>query len=551
MSAREANKENGPGLSTGRRRQLRAVAREALGFNDLSAGQLEALSSVLDGRDTLAVMPTGSGKSAIYQLAGAMMAGPTIVVSPLIALQQDQARSLAEVDAGEAATLNSTLSDSQRRELLGDVAEGEVEFIFIAPEQLADGGLVERLRSAEPSLFVVDEAHCVSEWGHDFRPDYLLLGPLIESLGHPTVLALTATAAPPVQEAICEKLSMNGARVIQYGMDRPNIWFGVRRFENDSDKRRSLVEAARSEPKPGIVYVATRPEAEELAGELSDDGLAVELYHAGLPAKRRKEAHGRFMASDSAVMVATKAFGLGVNKADVRFVFHYDVSDSLDSYYQEAGRAGRDGQPARALLFYNPGDLGRQRFFAGTRLKEEDVAAVMAAAQGQRHSTLNDLGARTGMSRRRLVRLLNYLSDAGAVRFVSSDRVRFPGAAASADAVADAEDVSERQRDFLSSRIDMMRLYAESDDCRRRNLLGYFGEEVEPCSNCDNCDAGLVKAEAAAQGRARRVRHEAWGEGEVMRWEGEDRAVVLFETAGYKTLDLPTALERGLLTELP
>src|SRR4051794_12423538 len=280
----------GSGQQMGEMNEIAHVARERLGFERLRPGQAEAVRAVLGGRDTLVVMATGAGKSAIYQLAGWLIDGATLVISPLISLQRDQIENIEEGQPGEAAAIDASVSEARREERLEELADEELEFLFLAPEQLAREETVDRLAGANVSLLVVDEAHCISEWGHDFRPDYMRIGPLVERLGSPTVLALTATASPPVREEIVERLRMSTPELIIRGFDRPNIRLEVDRHHAERQKRRALVERAKTLGGPGIVYAATRRGAEEIAAELEKAGLRARPYHAGLPKSERDEA---------------------------------------------------------------------------------------------------------------------------------------------------------------------------------------------------------------------------------------------------------------------
>jgi ATP-dependent DNA helicase RecQ len=537
------------------KRQIRRAARELLGYEALRPGQDQAIASVLGGRDTLAVMPTGWGKSAIYQISAARLPGPTLVVSPLIALQRDQVESVA-AEVGGAAQVNSAISRGDRRQAFADLAAGELEFLFLSPEQLANPETLERVRAASPSLFVVDEAHCVSEWGHDFRPDYLRLGAAVEALGHPTILALTATAAPPVREEIVARLGMREPHVIVQGFDRPNIHMAVERVSQEADKQRALAAFVAEARRPGIVYVATRKRAEQVAEALRASGVEAEAYHAGMRAGDRERAQQRFMGDEAEVMVATTAFGMGIDKPNVGFVCHYDISDSIDSYYQEIGRAGRDGEPADALLLYRPEDMGIRRFFTGGGQVEAatvaEVAQTVADADGP--LPLTELKEETGLPESRLTIAIHRLQDSGVLRLLPSGQVELvelpEDLAAAAEETVQAQ---ERHRRYERSRLEMMRGYAETRDCRRRFLLNYFGEQRdEPCGYCDNCEAGRAAETPVDQPFlvGSQVRHSSWGAGQVMSYEGE-KIVVLFDEVGYKTLDAALALERGLLTAEP
>jgi ATP-dependent DNA helicase RecQ len=530
------------------------LAKEKLGIEELHAGQLEAIEAVLAGRDTLAVMSTGYGKSAIYQLAGELLGKPTIVVSPLIALQRDQVEAIEDhIGDGEAAELNSTVSPKKRRELIEALERGEHEFVLLAPEQLAKPEVLEDLAAIEPSLLVVDEAHCISEWGHDFRPDYLQLGAFAERLGRPTILALTATASPPVRREIVERLGMEDPAQVIRGFDRPNLHFAVRRFTEAREKEAALVEAVAAAAKPGIVYIATRKASEELAEALRKAGVNAAAYHAGLPSKRRGELQDAFMDDEVEVIVATTAFGMGIDKPNVRFVFHAGPSDSIDSYYQEVGRAGRDGEPGEVVLFYRPEDEAIRRFLGGAGgIGGEDLEAVGHAVEDDGgEADPMALVERLELSRSKVLEAVGRLEQAGWLEVADDGDVRrAPGGPSLEEAVQEGVRESGERREFDRTRLEMMRSYAETEGCRRDHILSYFGEEHDiPCFYCDNCDAGLVKPDTSPRPFpiGAPVTHKSWGPGEVQRYD-RDRVVVLFESVGYRTLDLGLVEEEGLLT---
>jgi ATP-dependent DNA helicase RecQ len=471
---------------------ISAAAQKLLGFKSLRAGQREAIQSLLEGRDTLLVQPTGSGKSAVYQIAGSLLAGSTIIISPLIALQKDQADSIQASDLDETVVLNSTLSTSEHRETLEHIEEGEVEFIFLAPEQLRNPENLDRLRNAGVSLFAIDEAHCISHWGHDFRPDYLELAHVIEALDHPVVLAMTATASKEVCSEIIERLGMRDPRVFVHGFDRPNISLRVDLFSEEDEKLEAVVKRVEFAEKPGIVYVATHKHAESLAKELKDRGVDAVFYHGGLKAKDRDEIQDRFMKGQVPVIVATNAFGMGVDKPDIRFVYHADVSDSVDAYYQEIGRAGRDGEPSEAVLFYRPGDISAQRYKTGAgRVNSADLRAITdALVSKDKSASPQELSHDTGLSQRKIINIVQKLEEVGAAEKLSSGEIQLLQQKTPAQMMEAASEQQQVLKDVRSRRLQQMQQYAEGRGCRRAFLLRYFGDDFSgPCGNCDRCEA--------------------------------------------------------------
>jgi ATP-dependent DNA helicase RecQ len=564
-AARPARRALGPSRRARTTADIQRAARELLGLDELLPGQAQAIRAVLDGRDTLAVLPTGGGKSAIYQIAGALIPGSTVVISPLLALQRDQLLSIQGMEAGPAAALNSTLRAGQRADTLERIGGGGLEFVLLAPEQLSDPDVLDALAASQPSLFVVDEAHCISDWGHDFRPDYLRLRGVVERLGHPTVLALTATAAPPVRDEIIARLEMNDPAVIVHGFDRPNIALAVTAIGDARQKTDALVDAVANAEPPGIVYAPTRRATEELAQALAAAGVAAEAYHAGMAAAQRQRVQDAFMSDAGAVdvIVATTAFGMGVDKPNVRFVFHAAASESLDAYHQEIGRAGRDGAPARAVLFYRAEDIGLRRYFAARgRLGEDAFEKVIRTLRASRRRLgAAEIAARVGLSKPMTIRALDRLAEVGACR-LDGGTARAIATERSAEALAaEAVALEERRASYDRSRVEMMRAYAETRECRRSFLLNYFGEGAEgACGNCDN-DARLDREAAAGPVAGApstagpfelnsRVRHVTYGEGTVQHYD-DGGLTILFDDAGYHTFDVAHSIEEGLLRPVP
>ena len=515
------------------------VARSLFGHASWRPGQRAAVGAVLDGRDCLLVAATGSGKSLVYQLPAALQGGLTLVVSPLLALQSDQLEGLPPALRDRGARLSSDQSRSERESTL-DRAE-ELLFVVLAPEQLANEEVRRRLRAARPARAVVDEAHCVSTWGHDFRPDYVRLGQLLTELGEqgaPQLLALTATAAPPVRRDITARLGMRDPEVVVTGFARDNISLTVEWCTDEAQQHERVAERVRATEGAGLVYARTRRAAEEYAALVAAEGKRSAVYHAGRRAAERRDVHRRWLEGDLDVVCATSAFGMGIDKPDVRYVVHAQVPESVDTYYQELGRAGRDGDPADAVLLYRPEDLALGRFFAGGVPSEDDVRRVLEARAEVTDRA--EVARRAELGTRRAGRVLNLMREV-----------------VDQEGEVTVEAVLERaqaRRRLERSRVDMIRAYAEGDGCRMAFVLGYFGEAVDaPCGRCDRCRAGdgaLPPGDEVSYAVGQPVTHTAFGTGIVVADEvggRTEQVTVLFDDHGYRTLDVAVVHQQGLL----
>lgn len=500
---------SGPGLGDGRRRRRRrrrgaatpvptelpidspemaAVVRRLrqFGLREFRPGQERVVRNVLACKNTLAIMPTGSGKSLTFQLPGMVLEGVTIVVSPLLALMKDQTDKLRKRGI-HAARLDSTLTTVGEREMLQEIEEGVRKLIYVTPERAASPDFKEELGGRPVALFVIDEAHCVSQWGHDFRPSYLNLKRAIELLGRPPVLALTATATPRVVEDIQERLALREPEVVHLGFARPELIFEVRSVPDEKAQVRRLVRLVRRIKGSGIVYASTINTVEALSGALSRLGMRVGKYHGKMSKEDRDTEQHKFMKNQVRVMIATNAFGLGVDKPDIRFVIHYNLPGSIEQYYQEAGRAGRDGKPARGILLWRPGDEDVQKHFNIQKYPGRDQVRSVVAALTAGPGKLEEIALRAGVPQKKAQVVLAMLEESQLAKELPGPIWSPAENAADEATVWRAAEAYRKKREGDRERLQAMLDYAEGRKCRVQYLLGYFGEEAPACSRCDVC----------------------------------------------------------------
>lgn len=459
---------------------LEKILYQYFGHTSFRTGQKETIQSLLDGRNTLAMLPTGTGKSVCFQLTGYLMEGSVLIISPLLSLMQDQVEQMLKRGEKRVVALNSFLSPLEKKRVIANL---EIyKFIFLSPEMLSLEYVIEKIKRLNISLLAIDEAHCISQWGYDFRPDYLKLGAFRERIGSPLTLALTATATPDVREDIIGKLCIGNAARIEASVDRPNIAFHIERCRHEVEKKQRAIILAKALKKPGIIYFSSKKSAEEVAGILRENGLQRTMaYHGGLDQEQRILIQEQFLNGQLDVICATSAFGMGVNKEDVRFVIHYHMPMQIESYLQEAGRAGRDGKPSIAILLYTEGDEQLQSFLAEGELPSiRQLEAFFSHAQWQSMGKLKEEQVE---------------SIYASIGFTDTQSRWMTAFLDEEDRTSSLKESAVKAKKYVTARttakignIYKMKKWVDTDSCLRNYLLNYFDESGLPGKRTHCCD---------------------------------------------------------------
>jgi len=489
--------------------------QEVFGYSAFRPGQLDVISAALAGEDCLTIMPTGAGKSLCYQLPSVMLPGLVLVISPLIALMKDQVDGLNSNGRARAAFLNSSLHPAEQQRVREGMEGGAYDIVYVAPERLRSSRFLEALEGADLSLLVVDEAHCVSHWGHDFRPDYLHIADAFPRARRPTVLAVTATAPPRVREDVRAQLGMEDCRVVALPIDRPNLELGVRYTPSEEAKLDAVRQiVSRHKGESGIIYCGTRAGSEQVAAFVDQVlGVPSQAYHAGVPQADRAQIQESFMAERTVIVAATNAFGMGIDKENIRLVLHLRMPDSLEAYFQEAGRAGRDGRQSECTLLYDPEDRALLEWFAtSSEVALDDVqrlwdvmwklSSEQGGAEGDLMIAERDLSGASGLKEIGVARAIELLCAQGPLlRGVDRGRemaLRMKGERIPPETLTALDRLSEARQRARRTQLRTIIEYAETNACRRQTVLAYFGERLgrKPERCCDNCSA---RAGAPAQ----------------------------------------------------
>lgn len=550
--------------------------KKHFGFSGLRDGQDLVVSGIMEGRNVLVVMPTGGGKSLCYQLPALCREGVCLVVSPLIALMKDQVDALVSKEI-PATMINSSLSFPEQKERLAAMKEGSYKLVYVAPERFGHEGFMKALAEVDINLVAVDEAHCLSQWGHDFRPDYLKLGRAIESLGSPQVVALTATATPRVRDDIVKHLHLEDPVTIVRGFARENLHFRITACDTHKEKYKRLYELVKLH-RTGIIYCSTRKKVDQVHEALADLGVSVTAYHAGMTDSQREEAQNAFMNRHADIVIATNAFGMGIDRSDVRFVAHFEIPGSVEAYYQEAGRAGRDGEDAYCELLFNHADLRTQEFFIdgvnpGVPLIVELYELLRRHCDGESHDVAWSMEE---MAERLKCRNTMQVGAALAVLMRSGviHRSDVPGQRVKMTRVVNPavsglkiplDETAIREKEVRDrEKLKAVTEFAYSSGCRQQWILNYFGEDDSaPCGRCDQClSLGAVHGQELGENEAVTVRQALSGVARASvrlgdgSWQGRwGRTKIIQMLKGSKTQDLQkTSLVRlstyGILAHL-